>query len=304
MRIGIMGDPWAGTWDEMQDEVLWAAASGAHTYWLAQVWRYDAFTVIPSLAALAPDLHFATGVAATFHRHPMTMASQALTASLLTRGRFTLGLGLMHQPIIEGMFGIPFAKPVKHMSEYLDIVLPLLEGKPAGAAGEFWTYHGPVDVPGAPACDVMLAALGPQMLDLCGRRTAGTITWMTGPATLRDHVVPTIRAAADAVGRPEPRVVALVAVHITDDVAGARARASANLGMYGQMPSYRAMLDREGLADASDFALIGGEDEVRAGLEAYRAAGITDLGIAVAAGPADRDRTRAFLTGLLAGAAT
>ncbi len=300
MRIGIMGDPWAGTWDDMQDEVRWAGASGAHTYWLAQVWRYDSFTVIPTLAALAPGMQFATGVAATFHRHPMTMASQALTTNLLTGGRFTLGLGLMHKPAIEGMFGIAFAKPVKHMSEYLDIVLPLLAGQPASAAGEFWTYHGPVDVPGAPPCDVLLAALGTQMLGVCGRRTAGTITWMTGPTTLHEHVVPTLHSAAEAAGRPEPRVVGLVAVHITDDVAGARAAASANLGMYGQLPSYRAMLDREGLADAGDFVLVGGEDQVRAGLEAYRAAGVTDLGIAIAAGPVDRGRTRAFVAGFLA----
>ena len=300
MRIGIMSDVLGGTLADVRDEVAWAATAGAHTYWLAQVWRYDAFTLIPSLAAEAPYLQFATGVAATFHRHPMTMASQALTANLLTDGRFTLGIGLMHKPIIENMFGMSFDKPVRHMSEYLDILLPLLAQKPSDAAGAVWTYRGPIDVPGAPECPVLLAALGPQMLGVCGRRTAGTITWMTGPHTIRDHVVPTLTAAADSVGREAPRVVALLPVHVTDDVSAGRARATRTLGIYGTMPSYRAMLDREGLTGPEEYALIGSEDAVRDGLEAYQAAGVTDLGIAVAAGADDRDRTREFVAGVVA----
>jgi F420-dependent oxidoreductase-like protein len=295
-----MNDPWNGTLAEMRDEVAWAAAAGAHTYWLAQVWRYDAFTLIPSLAADAPNLRFATGVAATFHRHPMTMASQALTANLLTGGRFTLGIGLMHRPVIEGMFGMSFDKPVRHMSEYLDILLPLLAQKPSDAAGEAWTYRGPIDVPGAPECNVLLAALGPRMLGLCGRRTAGTITWMTGPRTIDDYVVPTLTAAADSAGRAAPLVAALVPVHVTDDVATARARAAQALAIYGTLPSYRAMLDREGVTGPEDFALIGSEDAVGDGLEAYRSAGVTDLGIAVAADAVDRDRTREFVASFVA----
>ena len=230
MRVGIMNDPWSGTLGDMRDEVAWAARVGAHTYWLAQVWRYDAFTLIPSLAATAPSLRFATSVAATFHRHPMTMASQALTANLLTGGRFTLGIGLMHKPVIEGMFGLSFDKPVRHMSEYLDILLPLLAQKPSDASGVAWTYRGPIDVPGAPECPVLLAALGTQMLGVCGRRTAGTITFMTGPHTIRDHVVPTLTAAANSAGRDAPRVVALVPVHVTDDVTAGRRPSRAGTG--------------------------------------------------------------------------
>jgi 5,10-methylenetetrahydromethanopterin reductase len=64
------------------------------------------------------------------------------------------------------------------------------------------------------------------MLQLCGSRTSGTITWMTGPKTLADHIVPTLNHAAEAAGRPAPRIVALVALHVTDDVQGARAGAA------------------------------------------------------------------------------
>jgi alkanesulfonate monooxygenase SsuD/methylene tetrahydromethanopterin reductase-like flavin-dependent oxidoreductase (luciferase family) len=108
-------------------------------------------------------------------------------------------------------------------------------------------------------------------------------------------VVPTLSDAAASVGRDAPRVVALVPVHVTDDVTAARARAKKTLGGYGALPSYRAMLDREGLAGPEEAVLTGSEDAVRDGLEAYRTAGVTDIGVAIAADPADRDRTREFL---------
>jgi alkanesulfonate monooxygenase SsuD/methylene tetrahydromethanopterin reductase-like flavin-dependent oxidoreductase (luciferase family) len=96
-------------------------------------------------------------------------------------------------------------------------------------------------------------------------------------------------------------VVALVPVHVTDDVATARARAAQALAIYGTLPSYRAMLDREGMRGPEDFALIGSEEAVAEGLEAYRAAGVTDLGIAVAADAVDRDRTREFVANFVTG---
>jgi 5,10-methylenetetrahydromethanopterin reductase len=296
MRISIMGDPWMATFADHVEEAAFAASIGAETYWLAQVWRYDAMTMISALAAATPgDLRFGTGVVATYHRHPMAMATQALTTSLLTGGRFTLGIGLMHQPLIEGMFEIPFDRPVRHMSEYLSVLLPLLDQQPADVHGEFWSYHGTVGVPGASAPPVIVAALGPQMLRLCGARTAGTITWMTGPETLRSHVVPTITEAAERAGRPAPRVVAMVALRVTDDVAAARRDAVGELGGYGNVPSYRAMLDREGIAGAEDFAIIGPEDDAREQLARYDQPGVTEIGVLLIGGAAARDRTRNFL---------
>jgi F420-dependent oxidoreductase-like protein len=299
MRYGVLADPWVGTLDDIADEVAFAAAAGIDRYWLAQVWRFDAMGLIPTLAATAPGLEFGTGVAAIYHRHPMTMASQALTTNLLIGGRYTLGLGLMHRPVIEGMFEMSFDHPVRFMREYLDVLLPLLSGLPADASGTQTSYHGVVDVPGASPCPVVLAALGPQMLRLCGHRTDGTITWMTGTRTLRDHIVPTVSMAAHEVGRPAPQIIAMVPVHVTDDPDRGREHAAAALGVYGQMPSYRAMLDREGLAGAEDAVLIGNEAEVRDRISEYQDSGITELVFAVAADEIDRQRTRDFLASVI-----
>lgn len=129
----------------------------------------------------------------------------------------------------------------------------------------------------APPVPVMVAALGPAMLKLAAERTAGTITWMTGPKTLGEHTVPTIAAAAEEAGTGDMRVVGALPVAVTDDVAGAKERASRVFQIYGHLPSYRAMLDREGVEGPADVALIGSEAEVRAGIERMRSAGVTDF---------------------------
>jgi len=117
------------------------------------------------------------------------------------------------------------------------------------------------------------------MLRLAGRRSAGTVTWMTGPKTLAGHVVPTLRQAAADAGRPDDsvRVVAALPVSVTDDAAGARAQAAEQFAMYGQLPSYRAMLDREGFGGPEDAAIIGDEAAVAERLEDLRAAGVDEF---------------------------
>jgi alkanesulfonate monooxygenase SsuD/methylene tetrahydromethanopterin reductase-like flavin-dependent oxidoreductase (luciferase family) len=114
---------------------------------------------------------------------------------------------------------------------------------------------------------------------------------MTGPATIRDHTVPTIRAAAAAAGRPEPRVVAGLPVRVTADVETARTDAAATFAIYGQLPSYRAMLDREGAAGPADVAIIGDEETVAAGIAEVAAAGATDFVAVPFAPPGSTDET-------------
>jgi alkanesulfonate monooxygenase SsuD/methylene tetrahydromethanopterin reductase-like flavin-dependent oxidoreductase (luciferase family) len=122
---------------------------------------------------------------------------------------------------------------------------------------------------------VVVAALGPKLLELAGRLADGTATWMTGTKTLASHTVPVIRAAAQAAGRPEPRVIAALPIAIASDPAKAREVASRSFAIYGTLPSYRAMLDREGAAQPGDVALVGDESALRAGLRRLADAGVT-----------------------------
>jgi alkanesulfonate monooxygenase SsuD/methylene tetrahydromethanopterin reductase-like flavin-dependent oxidoreductase (luciferase family) len=147
---------------------------------------------------------------------------------------------------------------------------------------------------------VLLAALGTQMLTLAGQQAEGTVLWMTGPATVRDHVAPTLAAAAAAAGRPSPRVVCILPVCVTGDPAAARERASKIFSIYGELPSYRAMLDREGATGPGDVAIVGDEDAVAAQIRGLAEAGVTDFVAGEYARGDEAARTRALLRSLQA----
>jgi alkanesulfonate monooxygenase SsuD/methylene tetrahydromethanopterin reductase-like flavin-dependent oxidoreductase (luciferase family) len=114
---------------------------------------------------------------------------------------------------------------------------------------------------------------------------------MTGTRTLAQYTVPRILRAAQSAGRSDVRIAAGLPVVVTNDPTGVRERLRAKLKMYGAMPSYRAMLDRECIAEAGDVSIVGDEGEVRAELGRLRDAGVTDLVAApmdVESGAADR----------------
>lgn len=275
MRVGIFGGE--GSLQSLVDGATSAEADGFDSYWLPQIFGTDAMGALTVVGREVPRIELGTAVVPTYPRHPIVMAAQALTVSAASGGRFTLGIGLSHQMVIEGMFGYSFDKPARHMREYLEALGPLLSGQPADVQGETITARATLDVPDSTSVPVVVAALGPRMLELAARLSAGTVTWMTGPRTLSEHTVPTITAAAEAAGMPAPRVVSALPVAVTDDPAEARERAAKIFQVYGHLPSYRAMLDREGAAGPADVALVGNAAEVRQGLEAVRDAGVTDF---------------------------
>ena len=193
----------------------------------------DLLTVLAVALYEVDGIEAGIGVLPIQNQHPMLLAQRALTISGLSGGRLLLGLGMTHQAVTEGMWGIPWDKPVRRLNEYLDGLLPLLDGDKVNAAGETVTTRGALALPAAPAPPVYIAALGPKLLQIAGRRSAGTVTWMTGPKTLADHVSPTLRQAAADAGRADAvRVVAALPVSVTDDVDGARKLAAEQFAMW------------------------------------------------------------------------
>lgn len=299
MRIAIFGGEPAGV-DEAVDAARTAAEQGFSGYWIPQIFGVDALTTLAVVGRDVPGIELGTGVVPTYPRHPMMLAAQALTTQLASHGRLVLGIGLSHKIVIENMFGYSFDKPVRHMREYLTILMSLIHTGSVTFAGETLSASGSINVPGATPCPVLVAALGPKMLELAGTLADGTVTWMTGPATLAELTVPTITKAASAVGRPAPRIGASLPVCVTADLDAARARAAQVFQIYGILPSYRAMLDREGAAGPEDVAIIGNEAEVRAGIERVADAGVTDFVAAEFGGDADeRTGTRELLRSFL-----
>jgi F420-dependent oxidoreductase-like protein len=275
---------------------------GFDTMWIPHVFAHDAIGIATLLARETKQIELATAVVPTQPRHPAALAQQALTAGAASGGRFTLGIGLSHPPVIENMHGLSYARRASHMREYMAVLGPLLRGEPVSFEGEEFRVSMGIDVADAQPVPVLIAALGPRMLEIAGREAAGTILWMTGFRTIEEHIVPTIRAAAASAGRPEPRIVAGMNVALVSDVEAAQAKASELIARYRMMPSYKAMIDREGSDKATDFALVGDERMLAAGIDRLEEIGVTDLDASLL--PFEegcRERTLEFLASRAAG---
>ncbi|RIK43770.1 MAG: LLM class F420-dependent oxidoreductase [Chloroflexi bacterium] len=302
MRIGMVipGPGAAVGLEQMLAQIERAERLGFSSVWTVNIQSagYDALTMLALAGRCTERIELASFVVPTWPRHPAVMAQQALTAQVASRGRLTLGIGLGHQVVIEAQLGIPWEQPVRHMREYLACLRGLLAGEVVTRAGKGvritnFRIAVPDDIDPPP---VLVAALGPRMLELAGREAAGTVVWMGGARYLAEHAVPTISAAAAAAGRPATRVVNCVPVCVTDNGPAVRAQVAAAFERYGQLPSYRAILDKADAPDPSHVALIGTEDEVLARLRELAAAGVTDFGASIFAPPGERvERTEQLL---------
>ncbi len=301
MRIGVsLRDPVGrGPMTALREELQQAADHGFHSAWMNNIFGMDALTALAVAGNQVPGIEIGTAVVPTYPRHPAVLAQQARTVAAAVDGRLVLGIGLSHRIVIEDMYGYDFGKPVLHMREYLAVLLPLLNEEPASFTGTTVRANIGLTTPNTGRVPVVLAALGAQMLRLAGAQADGTVLWMTGPATVRDHIVPAINAAAEGAGRPAPRVVCILPVCVTNDPDAARERAARVFAIYGDLPSYRAMLDREGAAGPADVALVGDEDTVAAQIAALADAGVTDFVAGEYTRGAEGARTRAFLRTLL-----
>lgn len=304
MRIGYFaGTVNDGTIDQIVAEARQAEADGFASFWAPQIFGHDALTALAVVGREVPRIELGTSVVPTYPRHPMMLAQQCLTVNAATGGRLALGIGLSHKVVIENMMGFSFDKPVRHLREYLSVLGPLSRGEAVSFSGEVYTTHAGVSVGGSSPFPILIAALGEQMLGVTARMADGTITWCTGPQTLASHTIPTINRAAEEAGRPAPRVVAALPVCVTSDTAAAAERAAVVFAVYGQLPSYRAMLDREGVAGPADIAITGSEDEVVERVLALAEIGVTDFAAVEFPGnPDEAAATRAAMKRAIAAA--
>ncbi len=283
MRIGINYGGVASLEAQIQSleehvqRIVDAEEAGFESVWLAQIFGADALTVIALAGARTNRIEMGTGVVPTYPRHPFVLAQQALTVQAAAGGRLSLGIGLSHQPVIEGMWGLSYEHPARHMREYLSVLRPLVEQGNVAFSGDVFRVQGALLGPGAQPFPILIAGLAPMMLRIAGELADGTITWMAGPKTIETHIIPRISAAAEAAGRSAPRVGVALPVAVTDDVAAGKERASQEFQMYGQLPNYRRMLDIEGADGPADVAIVGNEAEVERKLRDVAAAGATEF---------------------------
>ena len=279
MRIHYMlsmpGDPTGVS--GLVDRAVRAENDGFAGVWLPQVASVDALMVLAIAGRETSRIELGTAVVPTYPRHPTVLASQALTVQDASNNRLALGIGLSHRVAIEDSLGLDYSKPIPHTREYLTVLNGLLAGERVSFQGDLYRVAAQVGVAGATKPPVLVAALGPAMLKLCGRLADGTITWMGGVPFIRDTAVPTMSAAARAAGRPAPRFVAMVPVLRSASIAEAREQLNSSYQNYGRLPSYRATLDRGGAENPADVAVMGSDADIDAGLAEFAAAGVTDF---------------------------
>lgn len=299
MRIGLLLDERGMAFPDLTRAVRDAADSGLSAVWAGHHYAWDPLTALAVAGREAPRIEVGTAIVPTFPVHPRALASQALTAAAaLGPRRLTLGVGVSHKLIIEGQFGLAFDRPARHMREYLTVLGSLLRGEGADYRGETLANAGPVETPGAEAPSLLVAALGPAMLRIAGEFADGTVTTWTGPKGLDTHIVPTLRAAAHAAGRREPRIVAGVFAAVTDDPDGVRQRFASAFAIAGELPSYRAVLEREGASAPGDLLVTGDEKEVERDLRRHLDAGATELAVSVFGTEEEHRRTMDLMRAL------
>lgn len=275
MKLGVFFGG-SGDLENLVTTAVTAEEQGFDAMWYGQVFGPDVMTAVALAGQRTSRIEFGTSVVPTYPRHPHVMAQQALTVQAATGGRFSLGIGLSHHMVVQGMWGMSYDRPAVHMREYVTIVKSLYESGRADFSGEFFNVHVNLEAAQTPP-PVLVAALAPVMLKVAGSLADGTITWMTGPKTLETHITPRLSKAAQEAGRAAPRVVAALPVAVWDDVQEAREKAARSFAVYGTLPNYRRMLDIEGVSGPADIAITGSEAEVERQIRAVAATGATDF---------------------------
>ena len=300
MRIGVVLPNQRATVSMVAAGLAEVQALGFDSAWMPGIPNGPDVLTLLAVAGRGAQLEMGPAVLPTYLRHPVALASQALTVNEAVGGRLTLGIGVSHQRVVEGMLGLDYRQPVRQMADYLRILVPLLEERRVSYEGAALRSSLRLDVAESDVAPptVFIAALGPKMLELAGTLATGAATWMVGPKTLSSVIVPTVGAAAARAGRPLPRVLASLPFLLTHESDGGRAQADAEFGLYGRLPAYRAVLDREGVASPSGIAVVGDEAELAAGVDRLRDAGVTDLQITPFGDEDERRRTVQFLATL------
>jgi F420-dependent oxidoreductase-like protein len=294
MRIGLPG--LGASVDSIIQQAEQAEADGFTSLWYASAVMGDPLVAMALAGRTTSTIELGTAILQTYACHPTLMATRAaaVVSAVGAPGRFTLGVGPSHQPVIEGMLGLSCDTPGRHTDEYVQILAPLLRGEQVSFVGEeFRVNAGPPALVEGAEIPLLVAALGPRLLRVAGQHTAGTILWMANATAIEQHVAPRIRKAAADAGRPEPRIVAGLPVAVHDDVAGARSVAAERFGLYGTLPNYQRIFARGGVAGPAEAAIVGDEASVIAQIEALFEAGATDVWAAPFPVGDDRSASRA-----------
>jgi 5,10-methylenetetrahydromethanopterin reductase len=283
---------------DIVDDVVRAEADGFGSAWSAHFSRgVDALDILAVAGVRTSRIELGVGIVPTYPRHPLALAQQVATTQAFSGGRLTLGVGVSHRPVIEDLHGLRYTRPAAHMRDYLSVLVPLLRVGSVRHRGEFYQVDGGFVVPGTSPVPVLVGALSPLMVQAAGELADGVVTWLAGPRSLGEQIVPQLIAAAR--GRPAPRVVAALPLAVCADASLARRAADEVFARYAGLDNYHRLLVREGVSSLGAVAIVGTEADIEKQIGRLSDVGVTELWPIVfpvgddAAG--SRQQTRALL---------
>jgi F420-dependent oxidoreductase-like protein len=262
---------------------------GCDSVWISQLpMERDSAVVLAAYAGASRRVGLGTFVLPIYTRHPTAMAQMAATLDELSGGRFRLGIGVSHKVTVETLWGLRLERPVEAMREYLTIVRGLLVDGSVQLDGAHFAARGGYAAPRRAGLPILIAALGPRMLELAGELADGVALWMCSPGYIASQVVPHVRAGRERAGKTLDgfEIVAALDASLTGDVEAARQVFRGRFERYAGLPYYRSMLDASGFAEQlgrgeitdamlHEMAGLGGEGAIRDAVRRYRDAGCT-----------------------------
>jgi len=265
-RIGARGVWWPTDAMPVADAVefaAWVESLGYGALWIPETLGRDPFAHAAHLLGGTTDMAVATGIANIFNRHPHSMRQAQLTLAEQSGGRFLLGAGVSHAPIVAGVRKLDYSKPLTSMREHLQAMSEAMYLAPS-----------PAEAP-----KTVIAALGPKMLELAASHADGAHPYWTTP----EHT-----AQAKAVLGPDKLLCVEQKVVLCSDAAEARATARQALGVYIGLPNYfknwfRLGFDESDLAEGGSDRLIdalvpwGSAEEIEGRLQEHVDAGATHV---------------------------
>lgn len=287
MRLGVMigaerGDS-ARKVAKLVSDIEWAESAGLDSAWMPQVPNdFDALTMVTLMAGHTSTIELGTAVVPLQAQHPVALARQALSVQAVAGGRLVLGVGPSHHWIVRDMLGLPYERPAAYTRDYLEVLHAAFANPgPVDVENETFTVHNPLDLPPTSPMPVLVAALGPVMLQIAGAHADGTVLWMADEKAIGDHIAPKITKAAAEAGRPAPRIVAGIPVCLcaNSEIDAAKDRANRILAEAETSPNYQKLLDRGNARDVGDLTAAGDEDAILARFKQFADAGVTDLSV-------------------------
>lgn len=295
MRIGLTGG--GSSVDKIVAQAQRAEADGFSSLWYASAVGGDPLVAMAIAGRATSAIELGTAVLQTYPCHPLLQANRvAAAANAMGRPGLTLGLGPSHEPIVRDVLGLSYDHPVRNTREYLQIVTALLSGAEVDFDGTDWSTHSAGRMAALDhRVPVLLSALSPRMLRIAAEFADGVVLWMASASAIAARIAPLLREAANAQGKPAPRIVAGLPVAVHDDADEARVAISATASSYERMTNYQNIIRAGGGERAADVGIVGDEGAVARQLAELIDAGATDVWAQPVAVGADRAQLSASL---------